>query len=91
MKEEYEGFIATNGHSLTKMESENTNFAFLVHVELTEPMENTTKYALSIAKLATTIGGGKPVLQRIGDLRRGRRSTKERIAKNLVVNTLKDI
>ena len=91
VKEEYEGFIATNGHSLTNMESENTNFAFLVRIELTEPMENTTKYAFSIAKLATTIGGGKPVLQRIGDLRRGRRSTKERIAKNLVVNTLKDV
>lgn len=91
VKEEYEGFIATNGHSLANEESENTNFAFLVRVELTEPIENTTKYARSIAKLATTIGGGKPVLQRMGDLRRGRRSTKERLAKNLVVNTLKDV
>jgi len=91
VKEEYEDFIATNGHSMANTESENTNFAFLVRIELTEPMENTTKYALSIAKLATTIGGGKPVLQRMGDLRRGRRSTKERIAKNLVINTLKDV
>jgi uncharacterized FAD-dependent dehydrogenase len=91
VKEEYEDFIATNGHSLANTESENTNFAFLVHVELTEPIENTTKYARSIAKLATTIGGGKPVLQRMGDLRRGRRSTKERLVKNLVVNTLKDV
>ena len=91
VKEEYEGFIATNGHSMANTESENTNFAFLVRIELTEPMENTTKYARSIAKLATTIGGGKPVLQRMGDLRRGRRSTKERIAKNLVINTLKDV
>lgn len=91
VKEEYEGFIATNGHSLANTESENTNFAFLVRIELTEPIENTTKYARSIAKLATTIGGGKPVLQRMGDLRRGRRSTKERLAKNLVINTLKDV
>ncbi len=91
VKEEYEDFIATNGHSMTNKESENTNFAFLVHIELTEPMENTTRYARSIAKLATTIGGGKPVLQRMGDLRRGRRSTKERLAKNLVINTLKDV
>lgn len=91
VKEEYEDFIATNGHSMTNVESENTNFAFLVRIELTEPIENTTKYARSIAKLATTIGGGKPVLQRMGDLRRGRRSTKERIAKNLVVNTLKEV
>ncbi len=91
VKEEYEGFIATNGHSMRKTASENTNFAFLVHIELTHPIENTTKYARSVAKLATTIGGGKPVLQRIGDLRRGRRSTEKRIARNLVVNTLKDI
>ncbi|HII01091.1 TPA: NAD(P)/FAD-dependent oxidoreductase [Methanosarcinaceae archaeon] len=91
VKEEYEGFIATNGHSMTNTESENTNFAFLVRIELTHPMENTTKYARSIAKLASTIGGGKPVLQRMGDLRRGRRSTDERLARNLVTNTLKDV
>ncbi len=91
VKEEYEGFIATNGHSMRNQESENTNFAFLVRVELTEPIENTIRYGRSIAKLATTIGGGKPVLQRMGDLRRGRRSTESRIMKNTVVNTLKDV
>jgi uncharacterized FAD-dependent dehydrogenase len=91
VKEEYEGFIATNGHSMKNMESENTNFAFIVRVELTEPIENTVRYGRSIAKLATTIGGGKPVLQRMGDLRRGRRSTEKRLKKNVVVNTLKDV
>ncbi len=91
VKEEYEGFIATNGHSMRNMESENTNFAFIVRVELTEPMENTVRYGRSIAKLATTIGGGKPVLQRMGDLRRGRRSTEQRLRKNAVINTLKDV
>ncbi|AFV24123.1 hypothetical protein Mpsy_1917 [Methanolobus psychrophilus R15] len=91
VKEEYEEFVATNGHSMHTKASENTNFAFLVHVELTEPMENTIKYARSVAKLATTIGGGKPVLQRMGDLRRGRRSTEQHIRKNTVVNTLKDV
>ncbi|MCQ1536415.1 NAD(P)/FAD-dependent oxidoreductase [Methanosarcina sp. KYL-1] len=91
VKEEYEGFVATNGHSMSGTFSENTNFAFMVRIELTKPMENTTKYARSIAKLATTIGGGKPVLQRMGDLRRGRRSTEERLARNLVANTLKDV
>ena len=91
VKEEYEGFIATNGHSMRNMESENTNFAFIVRVELTEPIENTVRYGRSIAKLATTIGGGKPVLQRMGDLRRGRRSTAERLKKNAVINTLKDV
>ncbi|HEY9205155.1 MAG TPA: NAD(P)/FAD-dependent oxidoreductase [Candidatus Methanoperedens sp.] len=91
VKEEYEDFIATNGHSMTNLQSENTNFAFIVRVELTEPIENTVRYGRSIAKLATTIGGGKPVLQRMGDLRRGRRSTENRLKKNPVVNTLKDI
>ena len=91
VKEEYEGFIATNGHSMRNQESENTNFAFLVRVELTEPIENTIRYGRSIAKLATTIGGGKPVLQRMGDLRRGRRSTQVRLMKNTVLNTLKDV
>ncbi len=91
VKEEYEGFIATNGHSMRNMESENTNFAFIVRVELTEPIENTVRYGRSIAKLATTIGGGKPVLQRMGDLRRGRRTTEARLKKNTVINTLKDV
>jgi uncharacterized FAD-dependent dehydrogenase len=91
VKEEYEDFIATNGHSMTNEKSENTNFAFIVRVELTEPIENTVRYGRSIAKLATTIGGGKPVLQRMGDLRRGRRTTEHRLKKNQVINTLKDV
>jgi len=91
VKEEYEGFVATNGHSLKDRRSENTNFAFLVRVNLTEPLENTTKYGRSIAKLATTIGGGKPVLQRMGDLRRGRRSTWSRLKGNPVRATLTDV
>ncbi len=91
VKEDYTDFIGVNGHSLKTKKSENTNFAFLVRVGLTKPVENTTKYGRSIAKLATTIGGGKPIVQRMGDLRRGRRSTWERIERNLVRNTLSDV
>jgi uncharacterized FAD-dependent dehydrogenase len=91
VKEEYPDFIATNGHSMTDRCSENTNFAFLVRLELTSPVENTTDYGISIAKLVTTIGGRRPVIQRLGDLHRGRRSTEERIARNPVRNTLKDV
>lgn len=91
VKEEYPDFIATNGHSLIEEKTENTNFAFLVRLELTEPVENTTAYGMSIAKLVTTIGGRRPVLQRLGDLHRGRRSTEERIARNPVRNTLADV
>jgi len=91
VKEVYDEFIGVNGHSFKNKKSENTNFAFLVRVELTEPVENTTEYGKSIAKLATTIGGGKPIIQRMGDLKRGRRSTPERIRRSLVKNTLKDV
>jgi len=91
VKEKYEGFIGVNGHSLKGRESENTNFAFLVRIELTQPVENTIKYGKSIAKLATTIGGGKPIIHRLGDLRRGRRSTEERLKRSMIKNTLTDV
>ncbi|MCX6777312.1 MAG: FAD-dependent oxidoreductase [Candidatus Micrarchaeota archaeon] len=77
ISESYGDFITVNGHSMRGTKSNNTNFAFLVRVTLTEPVENTTSYGESIAKMATTIGGGKPVIQRFGDLRAGRRSTWE--------------
>ena len=91
VKEKYDDFIATNGHSMRDEESSNTNFALLVRVELTSPTENTTRYGRSIAKLATTIGGGKSVIQRMGDLRRGRRTTEERLKRNPVQNTLEEV
>ncbi len=91
VKERYEGFIGTNGHSMKNRQSENTNFAFLVRTELTEPLEDTTRYGRSVSKLATTIGGGKPILQRMGDLRRGQRSNWSRIQRNPVRNTLEDV
>ncbi len=91
VKESYNGFIGTNGHSLISRETENTNFAFLVRIELTEPVENTILYGRSIAELATTIGGGKPIIQRMGDLRRGQRSTRSRIERNSVANSLKEV
>ena len=90
VRENYNGFIGVNGHSLREKKSENTNFAFIMRLELTKPQENTSKYGQSIAHMATTIGGGLPIIQRLGDLRRGRRSTPERIKRNTVKNTLKE-
>ncbi len=87
-REDYGTYIGVNGHSMMSRKSENTNFAFLTTVKLTEPVENTTDYGISIAKLATTIGGGKPILQRLRDLRRGKRSTWERLNKSYVSPTL---
>jgi hypothetical protein len=90
VKETYEGHIGVNGHSLKNKKSKNTNFAFLQRIELTEPLENTTKYGKSIGKLATTIGGGRPIVQRLGDLMNGRRSTNKRIKGNRIRPTLDD-
>jgi len=86
--EDYGEYIGVNGHSSNSIKSENTNFAFLTNIELTKPVENTTEYGISIAKLATTIGGKMPIIQRLEDLRSGRRSTESRIQKSYVKPTL---
>lgn len=91
VREMYDGFVGVNGHSLRDIKSPNTNFAFLTRVQLTEPVEDTTAYGRSIAELATTIGGGKPILQRLGDLRKGRRSYWDRIARSGIEPTLKTV
>ncbi len=87
--EDYGEYICVNGHSSNTEKSENTNFAFLTKIELTEPVENTTEYGISIAKLATTIGGRMPIIQRLEDLKSGHRSTTSRIEKSFVKPTLK--
>ncbi|MDP6156822.1 MAG: NAD(P)/FAD-dependent oxidoreductase [Candidatus Thermoplasmatota archaeon] len=91
VKEKYDEFVGVNGHAHKESGSDNTNFAFLVRVKLTEPLENTYQYGRSIAKLATTIGGGDPIVQRIGDLKKGRRTTPNRLKRNQVENTLKSV
>jgi uncharacterized FAD-dependent dehydrogenase len=91
VEEKYDGYVGVNGHSMHEKKSNNTNFAFLSRIELTEPVEDTTAYGRSIAQLATTIGGGRPILQRLGDLRRGRRSTWTRIRRSDVEPTLKHV
>ncbi len=87
VEEVYDDFMGVNGHSMRDKLSENTNFAFLVRLELTEPVENTSDYAFSIATITNTLGGGKPILQRLGDLRKGRRSTWRRLERSNVVPT----
>ena len=88
VKEVYKDYVGVNGHSLRGSRSNNTNFAFLTKIELTEPIENSTLYGETIAKTATTLGGGNPLIQRLGDLRRGRRSTRKRIDRGQVAPTL---
>jgi len=92
VKEFYEKDIfGVNGHSMKDKKSNNCNFALLVRTNLTEPLENTTEYGRSIAKQTNTLGGGKPILQRVRDLRMSKRSTWERIRKSYVNPTLKDV
>ncbi|MCS7240012.1 MAG: FAD-dependent oxidoreductase, partial [Candidatus Bipolaricaulota bacterium] len=88
--EDHGDFVLVNGHAENEKKTANTNFALLVRIELTDPVEDTTEYGRAIAKLATTIGGGKPILQRLKDLRQGRRSTLERIRRVPIEPTLKD-
>jgi len=92
VKEFYEKEIfGVNGHSMKDKKSKNCNFALLIRTKLTKPLENTTEYGRSIAKQTNTLGGGKPILQRLGDLRMSRRSTWSRIGKSYVNPTLKDV
>ncbi len=86
--ENYKDFICVNGHALRHKKSENTNFAFLSKVVLTEPVTDNQAYGEAIGSLATLIGGGKPILQRFGDLKRGRRSTWNRVNKGYIEPTL---
>ncbi len=91
VKEEFDDFVLVNGHAKWNSKTNNTNFALLSRVTLTDPVEDTTKYGRDIACLATTIGGGKPILQRLTDFVSGRRSTWDRIAKSAVTPTLSDV
>src|SRR3989344_4155613 len=89
--EKYRGFVCVNGHSYSDNQGLNSNFAFVAEVHLTEPVENSIAYAESIAQVTSTIGGGKPILQRLADLRRNRRSTKTRLANSLVRPSLSEV
>ncbi len=90
-RENYRDFVCVNGHAYHEKKSNNTNFAFLSKVVLTEPITDNQAYGEAIGSLATLIGGGKPILQRFGDLKRGRRSTWHRINKGFIEPTLTDV
>ncbi len=89
--ENYTDFVCVNGHAYSDKKSGNTNFAFLSKVVLTEPVTDNQAYGESIGKLATLIGNGKPILQRFGDLKRGRRSTWNRISKGYIEPTMTNV
>lgn len=89
--ENYKNFVCVNGHAYRHVKSENTNFAFLSKVVLTEPVTDNQAYGEAIGNLCSLIGGGKPILQRFGDLKRGRRSTWQRIRKGYIEPSLQNV
>jgi len=89
-KENYYGYICVNGHALKDIKSNNSNFAFISKVNLTEPVTNTREYGESIARIANVLGDSKPIIQNLKDLKRGRRSEWHRINKGFIEPTLKD-
>ena len=85
---EFAGDVMTvNGHSFADYKTTNTNFAILVSKTFTEPFDDPIAYGKSIARLANLLGGGI-IVQRLGDLESGRRSTPERLARSIVTPTL---
>ena len=89
VNENTNGIVTVNGHSYEddSLKTENTNFALLVSKNLSFPFKDSNGYGESIARLSNMLGGGV-LVQRFGDLERGRRSTEERIAQSHVKPTL---
>ena len=85
--EQSDDIITVNGHSYTQKKSNNTNFAILVSSTFTDPFNNPIKYGKYIASLANMLGKGA-IVQRLGDLLAGRRSTDKKILKCITKPTL---
>ena len=89
VNENTNGIVTVNGHSYERadLRTENTNFALLVAKHFSEPFKDSNGYGESIARLSNMLGGGV-IVQRFGDLVRGRRSNTKRIEEGLVTPTL---
>jgi hypothetical protein len=89
VNENTNGIITVNGHSYegSDKKTENTNFALLVAKHFSEPFKDSNGYGESIARLSNMLGGGV-IVQRFGDLVRGRRSNARRIEEGMVRPTL---
>ena len=89
VNENTNGIVTVNGHSYegAEKQTENTNFALLVAKHFSEPFKDSNGYGESIARLSNMLGGGV-IVQRFGDLVRGRRSNEKRIAEGVIEPTL---
>ena len=90
--ENHNGIMVCNGHSYHSIDlgSSNTNFALLVSHEFSDPFKDPNQYAEEISSLANKLSGGSVIVQKYGDLKAGRRSTKKRIEEGFVRPTLKE-
>ena len=89
VNENTNGIVTVNGHSFEddKKKTSNTNFALLVSKGFSEPFKDSNGYGESIARLSNMLGGGV-IVQRFGDLERGRRTNVDRLAKSKTIPTL---
>ncbi len=85
--ENYGDVVTVNGHSYADQHSEYTNFALMVSTRFTKPFDDPITYGKSIARLANLLGDDI-LVQRLGDLQQGKRSTPERIARGTITPTL---
>lgn len=85
--ENYNGIATVNGHSYANKKTANTNFALLVSKRFTEPFKEPIQYGQHVARLANMLSGGV-LVQRLGDLLDGRRSTHESIKNSIITPTL---
>jgi uncharacterized FAD-dependent dehydrogenase len=85
--EKANGVTTVNGHSYANRKTDNSNFAILVSTRFTDPFKEPITYGRYIAQLANLLGGGV-IVQRLGDLQTGRRSTRDRLAHGIVTPSL---
>lgn len=90
VQENYDDCVCVNGHSLSDNKCLNTNFALLVSCNFTDPFDEPIKYGKSVCKLSNMLADGRPMVQRLVDLKNKKRSTKSRIARLSISPTLTD-
>lgn len=90
--ENHSGIMLANGHAYNdpKLGSKNTNFALLVSHKFSDPFDKPNEYAYEVSRLANQLSMGSVIIQKYGDIKKGRRSSAKRIAEGFVTPTLKE-
>lgn len=90
--ENHSGIMTANGHAYKdpKLGSDNTNFALLVSHQFSEPFDQPNEYAHEVSRLANMLSHGGVIVQKYGDILKGRRSTEKRIKEGFLEPTLKE-